>query len=379
MVAGRREAGGSSDVDRQVIDGIDVLSMGGWYSPKMGMARRAMSFSQYTRKANKLRDLPATPDVVFATSTPLTVGIPGVRHSRRLGVPFVFEVRDLWPQAPIELGVLKDPVTKAAAKRMERWIYKNADHIIALSPGMAAGVIETGYPADQVTTIPNASDTDLFTPESRDRSLLEQWGLRDKFVAVHAGAMGRANGLDYVIAGARELAQMGRDDVHILIIGDGGTRPALEQQVLDWKLTNITFSGRLPRKDLGAVVSSCDTAITSFLNLPILATNSPNKLFDGLAAGIPNIVNAAGWTRDLVLDNDCGAYVEYDHPSQLAEALTTLADDQQLRERQGANARTLALEKFDRDKLFAQFERVLLDAVGAASTSSATRSMSVES
>ena len=364
MVTAHRQAGGIENLRHQQIDGIDVISLGGFYSNHLTPRQRIREFLRFMWRCSRLRDVPAQPDVVIATSTPLTIGIPGRILSRRYRVPFVFEVRDLWPQAPIEMGALSNPVAKWIARRLERWLYKVADHIIPLSPGMEQGVLEAGGNPAKVTTIPNASDVDLFSPAHRNRSLLEPFGVADQFVAVHGGSMGAANGLEYLVLAAEELARREIDDIHIMICGYGGTRERLEQMCSERGLVNVTFTGSIPRKELGPIVSSVDVAITSFKNLPVLATNSPNKLFDGLAAGIPNIVNSAGWTKDLVEQADAGCYVDVTEPAQLADALIRYRDDKALRARQGAHARTLAETTFARELLAARFCGVLESAAG---------------
>lgn len=368
MVTAHRQAGGIENVRDQKIDGIDVISLGGFYSNHLSARQRMREFFRFMWKCSRLRDLPAQPDVVIATSTPLTIGIPGRVLAKRYGIPFVFEVRDLWPQAPIELQALRNPIAIRIAKRLERWLYRVADRIIPLSPGMEQGVLDAGGDPAKITTIPNASDIDLFNPVHRDRTLLEQFGVADRFVAVHGGSMGAANGLDYLVKAARVLAARGEDDIHILICGYGGTRDALEALCAEWNLTNVTFTGSIPRKQLGAIVSSVDVAITSFKNLPVLATNSPNKLFDGLAAGIPNIVNSAGWTKTLVEEADAGVYVDVTTPEALADALIRYRDDEQLRRRHGQHARALAESTFAREKLAGEFCRVLESAVGIPPT-----------
>jgi glycosyltransferase involved in cell wall biosynthesis len=362
VVAARRANSGLADVPRQVIDGIEIISLGGRpYSNRLSAWQRIVEFVRFTFRASKLR-VDTRPDVVIATSTPLSVGIPGVRLARRYKVPFVFEVRDLWPRAPIEMGVLRNPLAKYLATKLEHWIYRNATSIVALSPGMTEGVLDAGVDPSRVVTIPNASDPDLFDPERRDRSLLDRWNLADSFVAIHAGTMGAANGLDYLVSGAAVLAERGDTTTKILIMGDGGMRPQLEKRVAELGIDNVVFGGLVTRSEHGAIVSSCDVAITSFADVPVLATNSPNKFFDGLAAGVPVIVNSPGWTRDIVQDNEAGRYVDVHDPAQLADALTELRNDPDLRERLGANARTLATTTFARALLAGRFRRVLENA-----------------
>lgn len=366
MVVANRQAGGIEPRRHQLIDGIDVLSVGGWYSNHLSPRQRIGQYLRFTWKAATLRRLPHRPDVVIATSTPLTIGIPGDMLARRFGVPFVFEVRDLWPQAPIELGALRNPVLRWAARRLERWCYRRADRLIALSPGMQRGVLEAGAEGGKVVIIPNASDIDLFDPARRDRSLLNRWNLAGKFVAVHGGSMGAANGLDYVVAAARELRDRGEHDIQLVLSGYGGTREQLEQQCAEWKLDNVTFTGSIARRELGSIVSSCDVALVSFADFPVLATNSPNKLFDGLAAGLPCIVNSPGWTRDMVREHDAGMYVDVRDPALLADALVLLRDDTATRERMGRNARRLAETSYARPLLARQFCDVLEQAAARA-------------
>ncbi|MCW2921751.1 MAG: glycosyl transferase group 1 [Thermoleophilia bacterium] len=356
MVAQVRRGGGIDQRGRHELDGMQLILLGGYYTNHLPDWRRAWQFLRVMLRASLLRRLPnGRPDVVVATSTPLTIGVPGWILARRYGVPFVFEVRDLWPEAPIQLGVLRNPILQRIARRMERFLYRRADAIIPLSPGMERGVIAAGADPMKVVTIPNASDTDLFDPALRDRALLDRYDIADRFVAVHAGMMGEANGLDYVLDAARVLHERGDTSIAILVIGEGGTRPRLLERAAQLGLDNIHFPGSVVKSELGAIVSSCDAGIVSFADYPVLATNSPNKLFDALAAGLPCVVNSDGWTRPLVEQHDAGCYVDVREPAQLADALQRLQRDEALRTRQGANARRLAEDVFARDRLAARF------------------------
>jgi glycosyltransferase involved in cell wall biosynthesis len=355
MVAQVRRGGGIQERGRHEVDGMHLILLGGYYTNHLPNWRRAWQFVRVMLRASLLRNLPHRPDVVVASSTPLTIGVPGWILARRYGVPFVFEVRDLWPEAPIQLGVLRSRTLQRIARRLERFLYRRADAIVPLSPGMEDGVLAAGGDPAKIVTIPNASDTDLFDPALRDRATLDRFELGDRFVAVHAGMMGEANGLDYVLEAARVLHERGDDSIAILVIGEGGTRERLIARAAELGLANIHFPGSVVKSELGAIVSSCDAGIVSFADYPVLATNSPNKLFDSLAAGLPVVVNSDGWTRPLVEGADAGAYADVREPAQLADALQRLQRDEQLRVRQGANARRLAQDVFARDRLAARF------------------------
>jgi glycosyltransferase involved in cell wall biosynthesis len=361
MIAQRRRGGGVYEPGRHDLEGMELVLLGGFYTNHLPAWKRVWQFIRVTVQASLLFRFRHKPDVVVASSTPLTIGIPGWILARRYGVPFVFEVRDLWPEAPIQLGAVRNKPAQKLLYWFERWLYKRADVIIPLSPGMEDGVLANGGAANKIVMIPNASDVDLYTPEARDRSLLtERWPqLEGKFVVIHGGSMGKANGLDYVVAAAEQLRDRGETDIAFVLAGNGGTKKRLRAYCQDNGLDNVIFAGSIPREELGPIGSSCDVAMVCFADYPVLATNSPNKFFDGLAAGLPCIVNSDGWTRAQVELNDVGRYVDPKQPEQLADALVQLRDDEELRTRQGANARQLALNVFARERLAERFRDVL--------------------
>jgi glycosyltransferase involved in cell wall biosynthesis len=303
------------------------------------------------------------PDVIFATSTPLTIGIPGIFASKRWRVPLVFEVRDLWPEAPIQMGALNHPVVIALARWLERTIYRNSTHIVALSPGMAAGVEETGVPEEKISTIPNASDLDLFRPDVDGRDVRERFNLEGKFVCSYFGAMGEANDLTYVVQAAKLLQERGDDHIAFILHGGGKRRSWLEAFCQKHNLSNVVFSDSIPEKDFVArLASASDVCMTLYKNVPILYTCSPNKLFDSLAAGRPVLVNTPGWLRDIVQEHEVGVYVEPDSAESIVERVTYLHNHPEICEKYGRNARQLAKDRYSRDMLAQELQAVLLEA-----------------
>jgi len=345
------------------IDGIRIRSVRVSYSNYMGYGRRIGAFVAFMFGATWLAATAGKHDVVFATSTPLTVGVPGFLASAITGAPFVFEVRDLWPEAAIQMGALKrNSLLGIVAKTLERFLYRRAAHVIALSPGMAAGVVAEGIPYERVHMVPNSSDLDLFTPGPRDRKLVSKHGLAHKFVVGYAGAIGPSNAVeDNVPEAARILNERGRDDIVFLIAGDGKSVPALVERTS--QLPNVKLVGSVPKAEVPVLTRTADTLMVLFADKPILATNSPNKLFDGLASGKPMIVNSNGWTREIVEDNECGIYVPAEDGEALADAIERLADDRALRKRMGVNARGVAERVFARDLLAEQVLAVLRAAI----------------
>ena len=334
---------------------------------RMSGYRRMMLFMQFSRLAERVGKQLPKHDIVFATHVPLTIGLPAIGISRHFDIPFVFEVRDLWPQALINFGALKNPLAIWWLRRMERKIYRAADHIVALSPGMKAGIVGAGVPEDNVTMIPNASDLDLFHP-ALDRMIgRERLGLQDRFAAIYFGAIGFANGLELVVEAARILKQRNRCDIVIVLHGDGGRRAALQQMVAECELDNVIFSDPVPDKSsVASLVAACDVCLTIY-RANKEHTWSPNKMFDALAAGRPVIVNVPGWLTETIEANNCGRGIHPERPEELADALEQLAANRQQRIEIGKNARALAEREFARDKLAARLEAVLKNACAAKS------------
>lgn len=345
-------------------EGISVVSIAAAYNnPQIGTGmsgwQRMLKFYQFARLAGSVGKKLAKPDVVFATHTPLPIGLAGITLARHFAVPFVFEVRDLWPDALVNLGGLKNPLVIWWLRRMAKKIYNQAKHIVALSPGMKEGIVRTGIPAEQVTVIPNGSDLDLFRPDLDGSVWRNQLQLSDRFAAIYFGAMGLANGLEYIIEAARILAERGKDHIVLVLIGDGGKRPKLEKMIREYKLTNVIFSNTLPKMELAQLVAGCDVCMTIF-RAAKEHTWSPNKMFDALAAGKPVLINVPGWLGETIENNKCGKCIDPYRPEALADALEELAANPQLCREMGKNARALAEREFDRAKLASRLETVLL-------------------
>ena len=347
-------------------EGIHVVAIAAAYNdPQVGTGmsglQRMLKFYQFAWSACRLgKGLPA-PDVIFATHTPLTIGLAGLTLGQYFKVPFVFEVRDLWPEALVNVGALKNPLAIWWLERMAKKIYTGAKHIVALSPGIKEGIVRAGVPAGKVTVIPNASDLDLFGPDIDGSAQRERLGLEDRFAAIYFGAMGLANGLEYVIEAARILAERGSNHIVLVLHGSGGKRAELEKMAIEYELKNVIFSNLVPDKgQVARIVAGCDVCMTIY-RAAKEHTWSPNKMFDALAAGKPVLINAAGWLGETIEKNNCGRCLDANRPQTLADALEELAADPELCRQMGKNARALAEREFAREKLADHLENVLLE------------------
>lgn len=336
------------------IDGIDVIYIRVPYKQEMGIAQRLKSFLDFmiksTNTARKLTDI----DLVISTSTPLTVGFPALVIKKLRNIPYVFEVRDLWPEVPIQMGGLNNSILQKMAKWFEKTIYKNAKHIVALSPGMQRGVLSCGIPEEKTSMIPNMAKVDEFYPRVKNTDLLKSLNLKqDSFKVIHFGALGLANGAQTII----ETAKLLKDDstIEFVFLGGGSTELDLINLCKQYGLSNVHFLGNYPMETTSEIVNLCEVSLVSFLDLPILYTNSPNKLFDSLSAGKPIIVNSAGWTKDLVETYQCGYYVRPSVPADLMEKILYLKNSPAKLKTMGQNSRKLAEAKYDKSILCQEF------------------------
>lgn len=335
------------------IDGIEVLYLREDYDQNMSITRRLKAFVNFMFKSSQLAYKQKDVDVVFATSTPLTIGIPALVLKWFKNIPFIFEVRDLWPEVPIQMGAIKNRLFIGIAKWLEKTIYKNASHVIALSPGMKDGI--TKYiPEGKVSMIPNMAKMDEFWPREKNFALMKKLGLSSStFKIVHFGSLGLANGAHTIIESAKLLKE--NDTIEFLFVGGGSTEPELIKSVKEAGLNNVKFLGKYPMQEVSEIVNFCDLSMISFLDLPILYTNSPNKLFDSLSAGKPIIVNSAGWTKDIAENYNCGFYVNPNQPEDLVEQILFLQANPKIALEMGARSRELAESVYDKSLLCKQF------------------------
>ncbi len=341
------------------VDGIRVLSVSEPYKNAMGFIQRVRAFGRFAKTAGRLvKKIDA--DLVFATSTPLTVGVPGMRGAKHLGVPFVFEVRDLWPEIPIAMGIVKNPLLKWYLKRLEVKIYRAANWINALSPGIRKGICATGYPESQTSMIPNASDLDVFKPIPKgiDDS---KYGRPDDFKLVFTGAHGLANGLDAVLDAIIELKNRGETGIHFNFIGHGGMKPGLMERcklenLQDW----VSWVEPMPKQQLAEILPRMDVGMMILKNLPAFYYGtSPNKFFDYIASGLPVLNNYPGWLAGLIEENNCGKVVSPDDPKAFADAVLWMRDHPDELKAMGPRSRKLAESQFSRQVLGEKFVGIL--------------------
>jgi glycosyltransferase involved in cell wall biosynthesis len=343
-------------LSRLQIEGVEVRVINVGLSNKHGIFRRLLTFFGYAFFACWYAlTIPA--DVVVASSGPITVGLPGLLASYIRRKPFIFEVRDLWPQGAIEMGYLTNPLLVWLARAFEARCYRRASRVVALSEGMADW-IRGKYGVTNITVVPNASDNAMFT-EARKSPSVPAWASSKRLV-VYAGNLGPGDDCGQILDLAKCLqadASFG-DSTEIAIIGDGKQGPMLRRRAAQENL-QVRFVGSMPRDELIRFLPAASCVIFVTRSLPFYDTCSPNKVFDALAAGVPVVQTTQGWIRRLFEQEQCGITVPQNNPQALAGAVLRLLNDEELRRRLAANGIRVALEQFDRDVLASRMRKAI--------------------
>ena len=334
---------------RGVVDGIEISELDLAYSNVDGFIKRALTFWNFALRSIGLA-FTEKYDVLFATTTPLTAGIPGIFARWLRGKPFVFEVRDLWPELPRAMGVIRNPLVLSAMSILEWASYRSAHRLIGLAPGIVKGIAARGVRPERIVMLPNGCDMDIFSIR------VEPWRPAEvrstDLLALFAGTHGIANGLDAVLDAAVELKRRGRDDIKLLLVGQGKLKVELQVRAQREGLDNVVFHEAVNKTRLAGLMAATDVGLQILANVPAFYYGtSPNKFFDYIASGLPVINNYPGWLAEMINENRCGFVVSPDRPAAFADALEKAASDRDALKAMGERGRALATKEFDRVQL----------------------------
>lgn len=309
-------------LERDVLEGLEVYRVWVKTSPVKNFRIRMFFYLSYMVNAIAvgLLLIRSKFDFIYATSPPLSVGAAALVLSLLKRTPMVFEVRDLWPESAIALGELSNKLVIQIATRLEEWCYQKSIRIVVVTQGVYTHLLKRGLPPEKLTIIPNGANTELFTFDQIEREQIRKiHGVDEKFVAIYAGILGLAQGLETVIEAARLLE--GNTDIHFLFIGDGPKKPELEQLANSYNLTNLTFLPEKPRAKIPGYLSASDVALIPLRNAEVFKGVVPSKLFDAWACERPVILCIDGEARELVEREKGGIFVSPENPAQIVETI----------------------------------------------------------
>lgn len=332
----------------QRIHGIPVEYLPLAYDNQFGFAKRIRSYLKFVHLAIKRSRQYPKPDLNYVITTPLTTGIIALWLKMTRKVSYAFEVGDLWPEVPIQMGVINNGLVKRILYAFERLVYIKAKFLVGLSPPIKDYIEYTCDFKVNALSIPNMSDCQAFQPKYQEEVVSQNRPFQISYI----GTFGIANQLETLIEFARSCEKE-KLPIQFNLMGDGGRKAQLRNLSSD--LNNINWMPFGSHEVVKALLEDSHAIYVSFQDIPILGTGSPNKFFDGLAAGKLIIVNFEGWIKDLILENECGLYHSPGDPKHLLDNLVPFIQSPSLLETYQQNARTLGEVEFERNKLLGEW------------------------
>ncbi len=347
-LSGKSAVDGRHLVTEQDVDGVRVLRAYTYPSLHKSFIWRIVTFLSFmiTSVWAGLRAGPI--DVVMGTSPPIFQALSAwvVAFLRRR--PFLLEIRDLWPEFGIDMGVLTNPILITLARWLERFLYNRATHLLVNSPAYQDYLLEKGIAPEKISFIPNGVDPTMFSPDATGDTIREEFNLHGKFVATYAGALGIANDIPTILRAARRLQDQGDTTVHILLVGDGKERSSLEHQAAELQLTNVTFTGARPKQEMNTFLAASAVGVATLQNIPMFSMTYPNKVFDYMAAARPTVLGIDGVIRKVVEAADGGVFVQPEDDEALADTLHQLSKQPARVKEMGISARRYVELHFNR-------------------------------
>jgi hypothetical protein len=341
------------------IDGVLVRRVWTYLAANRGTYRRLVSFLSFMITATLAGLRGPRPDLVIATSPQFFCGWSGrlVALLRRL--PFVLEIRDLWPESIVAVGAMKRSAAIRMLEWLERRLYRAASSIVTVGEGYRRRLIERGVPALKMHVITNGVDLEAFSNAVDSERIRRELALDDRFVCAFVGTIGMAAGLDVVLRAARMLKETSDDGIRFLLVGDGAERERLQSVAADEGLSSVVFAGRLPKERMPEVVGSADASLVHLIDTPLFRSVMPSKVFEAAAMRRPIILGVGGEAASWIETAEAGIAIEPENETALLEAIRRLREEPALRERLGANGRTFVEQHHDYELLAARYLEVL--------------------
>jgi len=313
------------------MDGIRVVRVKTLIAANRGVIKRGLDFLSFMVTGFLAAQGQPKPDVIAATSPQFFTAVAGWAAGARRGVPFVFELGDLWPASIVAVGAMGKSTLISTFEKLELFLYRRSSAIVALTNSFKENLVARSIPADKIAVVINGVDVVRYGPRPRDEALARQYNLGDKFVVGYVGTHGMAHALGNVLDVAEQMKN--QTDLRFLLAGAGAMRDALMADARRRGLDNVVFMPRQPKEMMPAVWSLCDVALVHLKNSPVFAGVIPSKIFEAEAMGLPILLAAPdGEASRIVLGDGAGLHVPAENPEALAAAVMTLMADGALRQ-----------------------------------------------
>ena len=313
--------------------GVEVLRVWTYLAPNKGTVRRILNYLSFMVGATLAGLYVRRPDVVIATSPQFFCGWAGVLVTSLRRLPFILEIRDLWPESIEAVGAIRNRRLLRSLEWLERRMYAAADQIVTVGEGYRDKLVERGVSPERLDVVPNGVDLDLFLAGADGRAVRERYGLAQRFVLAYLGTIGMGCGLDVVLRAARRLHDRGDDGVRFLLVGEGAVREELEAKARAEGLAEVIFTGRQPKSDMPAFLAAADACLVHLTRTELFKTVLPSKIFEAAAMKKPIVLGVEGFASALVSQAEAGICIQPENEDELLEAVEKLAADPSLARR----------------------------------------------
>lgn len=344
----------------EVIDGIRVIRVWTFLAPNKGAVRRILNYLSYFVSSVSAGAFLKKPDVLICTSPQFFCGLAGVLLGRLRRVPTVLEIRDIWPESIEAVGAMRKSFLTRMLERLERWMYRKADHLVTVGPGYKRKLLERGVPDAKLDVITNGADLEFFAPGEPDPEILKELSMDpEAFNVAYVGTLGMASGLDVVMEAARILEEEKDRSIRFYLVGEGARADDYRSRVEREGLTNVFLPGRLPKEKMPGLLRSVDVSLIHLRKSELFTTVLPSKLFEAFGCAKPVILGVDGNAREVLEAAEAGIFIEPGNAEELVRAARRLQQDPDLCRQFGENGLTHARAYYDRDVLAADYLKIL--------------------
>jgi glycosyltransferase involved in cell wall biosynthesis len=333
------------------IDGIRVIRVWTYVAANRGRIRRIANFLTYMISATIAALLVRRPDVLIATSPQFFCGFAGTIVAALRQLPFLLEIRDIWPESIAAVGAMKKRFALRVLEALEQYMYRSATHIVTVGDGYRQQLSRRGVDPQRVSVVTNGVDREIFKLNADGSDVRRRHNLNGQFVCSYVGTIGMACGLSVVLRAAKLLQEKGRHDIKFMLVGDGAVRETLERNARKADITNVIFTGRVAKSEVPAHLAAADACLVHLRKQELFTTVLPSKMFEASAMGKPIILGVEGFAAELLNRSGGGVCVEPENPEDLVAAVERLADNRAIGHEMGSTGRRYVLRNFDRDQL----------------------------
>jgi glycosyltransferase involved in cell wall biosynthesis len=349
---------------REEMAGIRVIRVWSYITSNEGFVKRILDYLSFMVMATLTAPFVRKSDIVIGTSPQFFTVCAAWAVGKMKRIPFIFELRDLWPESIKAVGAMQDSPAIRFFEKVEMFLYRQAAQIVSVTNSFKKTLIGRGIDGGKIKVITNGVDISRFKPMPKDVELVTRYGLEGKFVSGYIGTHGMAHALETILEAADRFQQIGEDAFRFILLGHGARKQALKEMAREMGLQNVIFIDSVPKEEVPRYWSLLDVSIIHLKKTDLFTTVIPSKMFECMGMGIPILHGVAGESAEIVEKEEAGVVFEPENPGELQEKLLLLREDKELFEKLREKGLTAA-RNYDRSALAGQMLDILLDCAGS--------------